>query len=150
MKVLSVILVILAILLVAFIIYMFFYMRKMNARQAESQKMIDQYTQKLNLLIIDKKMIKLKDAPFPKEVYEQAPPIMKFQKVCVVKAKVGPKVFNLMCERRVYDMIPVKTNIMATVSGLYITEVLKGAVFTEKELKRRQKEKAKAEKKAGK
>ncbi|MBQ1423308.1 MAG: hypothetical protein IIY96_02575 [Lachnospiraceae bacterium] len=122
--------------------------QKLQARQLESQKLLDAYSQVTTMLIIDKKKMKLKEAPFPKEVFEQTPVYMRWMSVYVVKAKIGPRLFNLMCEKPVFEQIQPKTTIQAKISGAYITEVIKGAVLDEKALEKRKKEKAKAAKKA--
>ena len=41
----------------------------------------------------------------------------------VVKAKVGPKITTFMCDEKIFDSVPVKKEIKATVSGIYITGV---------------------------
>lgn len=148
MKIIWTILVIVLILLAAALVYLYTAGRKMQARQAESQKMIDAYSQVASMLIIDKKQMKLKDAPFPKEVVESVPIYARFMKVGVAKVKIGPQIVNLMCEAPIYECLPIKKEIKAKISGAYITEILKGSQPSEKELKRRAKEKAKAEKKA--
>ena len=142
--VLVVILIILAIVL--FVLYR--QGQKLQARQMESQKLLDQYSQVVSMLIIDKKKMKLKEAPFPKEAYEQTPIYMRWMSVYVVRAKIGPRVFDLMCEKPIYEQIQPKTTIKAKISGAYITEVIKGAVLDEKALEKRKKEKEKAAKKA--
>ena len=40
-----------------------------------------------------------------------------------VEAKVGPKVMSLICDATIFDEIPVKKEVKARVSGLYITSV---------------------------
>ena len=44
-------------------------------------------------------------------------------KVPVVKAKIGPKVMTLMADPKVYDQIPIKAEVKAEVSGIYITGI---------------------------
>ena len=44
-------------------------------------------------------------------------------KVPVVKAKIGPKVTNLMCDPKVFDLIPVKKEVKAIMNGIYIMDV---------------------------
>ena len=44
-------------------------------------------------------------------------------KLPIVKAKVGPKVMSLIADESVFDYIPVKKEVKATVSGIYITKV---------------------------
>ena len=72
---------------------------------------------------LDKKKMKIKDSGLPKIVYEQTPKYMRWAKVPVVKAKVGPKVMTLMADERVFASLPVKTEAKVVVSGLYITEI---------------------------
>ena len=142
---LKVMLIILAVLVVVLIV-MYFVGRKLQSRQLESQRMLEASSQIISLLVIDKKKMKLKEAPLPKIVYEQSPPLGKLMKVCVVKAKIGPRIMNLVCDDNVFKHLPDKAECKVKVSGIYITEIIKGAVLTEKELKKRQKEKEKAAK----
>ena len=144
---------VLIIVLIAAAVGLFFLYRtgmKMQTEQAQNQQMLDRYAQVATLLVIDKKKMKFKEAPFPKEVFEQAPRRARFMKVYVVRAKIGPKVFDLMCDRDVFEDVPVKSTIKARVSGMYLMEILQGAVPSERNLKKRRKAKEKAEKKAAK
>ena len=75
------------------------------------------------MLVIDKKKMKIKESGLPKVVYEQTPKYMRWAKVPVVKAKVGPKVMTLLADERVFASLPVKTEAKVVVSGLYITEI---------------------------
>ena len=146
---LKVLLIILAVLVVLLIV-LYFFGRKMQSQQVESQKMIEASSQQATILVIDKKKMKLKEAPLPKQVYEQTPAWGKPMKVCVVKAKIGPRIVNLICEDKVYQHLPMKTECKVKLSGIYITEIVKGAVLTEKEIRKAQKAKEKAAKKAAK
>ena len=84
------------------------------------------------MLIIDKGRVRLRDAGFPPIVVENTPKYLRRSKVPVVKAKVGPKVMPLMCDAQIYPIIPVKKEVKATISGIYITGVkgLRGPLDT--------------------
>ena len=41
----------------------------------------------------------------------------------IVKAKVGPKVMSFICDGAIFDTIPVRKEVKAMVSGLYISSV---------------------------
>ncbi len=128
---------------------LYYFGSKAQASQAESQKLIEQYSQVITLLVIDKKKFRLKDAPVPDELYSQTPFYLKpFVKIGVVKAKVGPKVLNLVADDKVFELLPLKAECKCKISGMYITDILKGAYIDEKEMKRRVKANEKAEKKA--
>lgn len=75
------------------------------------------------MLVIDKKIMKLKEAGLPQSVIDNTPKMMRRSKLPIVKAKVGPKVMSLIADEAVYDLIPLKKEVKATVSGIYITKV---------------------------
>ncbi|MDF2511547.1 MAG: hypothetical protein K0S04_1413 [Herbinix sp.] len=79
--------------------------------------------QTVSILVIDKKKMKMKEAGLPKIVLDQTPKYMRGTKVPVVKAKIGPKVMTLIADAKVYDIIPVKKEVKAVISGIYIMDV---------------------------
>ena len=117
--VLNVILVIL-IIIVAALAVLYFLGRKLEKRQ---QALMEAAAQTVSMLVIDKKKMKIKEANLPKIVYEQTPKYMRWAKVPVVKAKIGPKVMTLMADERVFQALPVKTEAKVVISGIYITEI---------------------------
>ena len=74
-------------------------------------------------VVIDKKKVRLKDAGLPDMVMEKTPKLMRLSKVPVVKAKVGPQIMTFICDAAIFDQVPVKKEVKATVSGLYLTGV---------------------------
>ena len=121
-KLTIVLLVILVVLIIA-CIALYFLGKRAEKKQAEQQEQLDAVKQTVSMLVIDKGRIRLKDAGFPPIVLENTPKYLRRSKVPVVKAKVGPKVMTLMCDAQVYPTIPVKKEVKATVSGIYITGV---------------------------
>ena len=79
--------------------------------------------QTVSMLIIDKKKLRLKDSGLPEAVIAQTPFYAKRAKLPIVKAKIGPKIMTLICDGEIFDEIPIKREVKATVSGLYITKV---------------------------
>ena len=122
---------ILVVLIIA-CIALYFLGKRAEKKQAEQQEPLDAVKQTVSMLVIDKGRIRLKDAGFPPIVLENTPKYLRRSKVPVVKAKVGPKVMTLMCDAQVYPTIPVKKEVKATVSGIYITGVkgLRGPLET--------------------
>ena len=119
LNVLLVILVLAAIVLAV----LYFLGRKLEKRQVEQQAMLEAAKQTVSMLVIDKKKLKIRDAGLPKMVYEQTPKYMRWAKVPVVKAKVGPNSMTLMADERVFALLPVKAEAKVVVSGIYITEI---------------------------
>ena len=97
--------------------------KRIQKRHDAQQEQIESYKQTYSMLIIDKKKMRLQDAGFPDYVVAQMPRLSRLFKYPVVKAKVGPRVMTLLTEKNIYDQIPVKREIKADVSGLYITGV---------------------------
>ena len=114
--------VILVVLIIACIV-LYFFGKRAQKKQAEQQEQIDAAAQTVSMLVIDKKRMKLKEAGLPAIVLENTPKYLRRTKVPVVKAKIGPKIMTLMCDSKVYPLIPVKKEVKATVSGIYITAV---------------------------
>ena len=121
-KVTIILLVILIVLIVACVV-LYFLGKKAEKRQAEQQEQLAAAAQTVSMLIIDKAKLRLKDAGFPPIVVENTPKYLRRSKVPVVKAKVGPKVMVLMCDAEIFPMDPIKKEVKATISGIYITAV---------------------------
>ncbi len=118
----KIILIVLAVIVV-FLAVLVILGRKMQKKQAASKADIEAASQIISMLIIDKKHMKVKDASLPKMVAEQIPKYMRFAKLPLVKAKVGPRVMTLIADEKIFDNLPVKTEVKVAVSGIYITEI---------------------------
>lgn len=118
----KVLIVILIVLVVAMVV-LYFIGKKMQKKQAEQEAQIEAAKQTVTMLIIDKKKLKLKESGLPAAVLEQTPKYMRRAKFPIVKAKVGPQILSLICDAAIFDVIPVKKEVKATVSGIYITDV---------------------------
>ncbi|MBQ9614121.1 MAG: hypothetical protein IJV14_16285 [Lachnospiraceae bacterium] len=115
-------LVILAVLIGA-TVALYFVGKKMQKRQAEQQAQIEATKQPVKMLIIDKKRLPIKQSGLPQQVIDSTPWYAKRSKLPVVKAKVGPQIMNLIADEQIFDFIPVKKEVRAMVSGIYIVEV---------------------------
>lgn len=126
-----ILLVIAAVLLIALVV-LYFLGKKAEKKKAEQDEQIAAAAQTVSMLIIDKKKMRITEAGFPSTVVEQMPKLMRRSKLPIVKGKVGAKIMSFICEASIFDSIPVKKEVKATVSGLYITGVkgLHGAIVT--------------------
>ncbi|HBA97231.1 MAG TPA: hypothetical protein DCZ23_03885 [Lachnospiraceae bacterium] len=123
MHVVTIVLIVILVLLIAALIALGIYGRKLQKKQEQTQKDMQAASQSVSMLIIDKKRMKLKESGLPQIVIDQTPKYLRGQKVPVVKAKVGPKIMTLLCDDKVFGLIPVKKEVRAIVSGIYIMEV---------------------------
>lgn len=114
------------IILVAAIVLLVYFGNKMQKKQAENQAQLDAMAQTLSMLIIDKKRLKIKESGLPPMVIDQTPKYLRWSKLPIVKAKVGPKVMNLVADEKIFELLPVKKEVKVVVSGIYITAI-KGA-----------------------
>ena len=108
---------------VIILIVLYFQGNKIQKRQEEQRAQIMENVQPVTMLVIDKKHMPLKEAGLPKMVLDQAPKRALRAKMPVVKAKVGPRIMTFIADEEIYDEIPVKAQIKAMVSGIYITSV---------------------------
>lgn len=117
-----ILIIVLAVLAIALVV-LYFLGKKAQKKQAAQQEQIEAMKQTVSMLIIDKKRLKLKDAGLPQSVVDQAPRLLRGSKMPIVKAKVGPQIMSLVCDEKIFDSVPVKREVKAVVSGIYITEV---------------------------
>lgn len=102
---------------------LYFFGKKMQKKQAAQQEQMQAAAQPASLLVIDKRRMKIRDANLPKIVLEQVPKRMRGSKMPIVKAKIGPQVMSLICDDAIFDEIPVKREVKAMISGIYIVSV---------------------------
>lgn len=117
-----VLLVVIAITIAA-MVALYFFGKKTQAKKEEQDAQMAAVAQTVSMLIIDKKKMKIKNSGLPQAVIDQTPWYMRWAKLPIVKAKVGPKVMTLIADESVFPEIPVKKEVKATVSGIYITAV---------------------------
>ncbi|MGI6005878.1 MAG: hypothetical protein ACOX8E_00125 [Ruminococcus sp.] len=122
MQVWHVLLIILIILIIALIV-LYFVGKKAKKKQEAQQEQIQASKQQISMLVIDKKRLPLKQSGLPQMVIDQTPKLMRRTKLPIVKAKIGPKITNLVADEKIFDLIPVKKEIKAMVSGIYIVEI---------------------------
>lgn len=117
-----VLLIILAVLIILFVA-LYFFGKKAQKKQEEQQSQLEAAAQTVSMLVIDKKRMRLKDAGLPQMVIDQTPKLLRRSKLPIVKAKIGPKVMSLICDEKIFDSVPVKKEVKAVISGIYITSV---------------------------
>ncbi len=111
------------VVMIAIIVALYFMGKKAQAKKDEQDAQMAAVAQTVSMLIIDKKRLRIKDSGLPQAVIDQTPKYMRLSKLPVVKAKVGPKVMTLIADEAIFADIPVKKEVKATVSGIYITGV---------------------------
>ena len=131
MKVWQILLIILLVL-IAILAVLYFLGKRAQKKQEEQQAQIEAAKQTIHMLIIDKKRLPIKQSGLPQMAIDQTPKLMRRSKLPIVKAKVGPKIVTLVADEQVFDLIPVKKEVKADVSGIYITGVkgVRGSLAT--------------------
>ena len=96
---------------------------KLQKIQSAQREQMVEAAQPMNMLIIDKKMLPMKDAGLPKMVMEQTPKRYQKAKLPIAKVKVGPQIMNMICDDAIFDELPTRGEVKAMVSGIYIISV---------------------------
>lgn len=115
-------LIILIVLVVALVV-LYFVGRRLQKKQDAQAEQMEAMKQTVSMLVIDKKVLPLKQAGLPQVVIDQTPKLMRRSKVPVVKAKVGPRIMTFIADNKAFELIPVKKEIKAVISGIYIMDV---------------------------
>ena len=121
-KVTIILLIILAVLIIALVV-LYFLGKKAQKRQAQQQQQLDAMKQTVSMLILDKKRMKIRESGLPPMVIDQTPRLLRGSKLPIVKAKIGPQIMSLVCDEKIFESVPVKKEVKAVVSGIYITDV---------------------------
>ena len=109
--------------LVIVLAVLYFLGRKAQKKQEAQQEQMEAAKQTVTMLIIDKKRMPIKESGLPQMVIDQTPKLMRRSKLPIVKAKIGPRIMSLVADESVYDLMPVKKEVKAEVSGIYIMGV---------------------------
>ena len=96
---------------------------KQQKKDESAQQQMEAAAQPMTMLVIDKKIMKITESGLPKIVIDSTPKFYRRSKIPVVKAKIGPRIMTLTADEKVFDMIPVKQEVKAMVSGIYIMSV---------------------------
>lgn len=114
---------IIILVLAAIFAILYFLGKKAQKKQAEQQEAMQANKQTCSMLIIDKKRMKIKDSGLPQMVIDQTPKMMRGSRLPIVKAKVGPQILSLVCDEKIFNSVPIKKEVKAVVSGIYILDV---------------------------
>lgn len=118
----QILLIILVILIIGLVV-LYFLGKRAQKKQEAQQEQMEAAKQTITMLIIDKKRLPIKQSGLPQMVIDQTPKLMRRSKLPIVKAKIGPRIMSLVADESVYDLIPVKKEIKAEISGIYIMSV---------------------------
>lgn len=104
-------------------VVLYFVGKKLEKKQNEQKTMMEANKQTVSMLVIDKKKLKMKDANLPASIMDQVPKLQRNIKVPMAKVKVGPQIITMFCDEGIYDELPLKKEIKAEVSGIYIMNI---------------------------
>ena len=127
-SVLNVILIIIAVIAVILVI-LYFVGTKLQTKQVAAEKTMQQMSMVVSLLVLDKQKLHIKDSGLMKQVQDAIPAYMRWRKFPIVKARIiktnlaGAQVMSLICDPKIFKIIPVKTEVKVTLAGVYITKL---------------------------
>ncbi len=132
-----IVLIVVAVILAALVVALIILGKRAQKKQEEQQVQLDAMKQTVTMLIIDKKRMKLKEAGLPQAVIDQTPKLLRGSKLPILKVRIGNRVMSLICDEKIFEQVPTKKEVKASVSGIYVTEVkgLHGKVQQKEEKK---------------
>ena len=130
--------IVVTVIVVAVIVVLTILGKRYQKKNAEQQEQMDAAKQQVTMFIISKKRMKLNEAGLPPQVMASTPKLMRRSKLPIIKVKIGSQVMNLVCDAKIFDSVPEKKEVKATVSGIYVTEVkgLRGKPLLKQEKKK--------------
>ena len=118
------ILIIVSIILAVAVCVIFYVGKKNYAKNIEAQSFINQHKLVTPILLIDKRYDKPSEQNLPKNIYEKLNKTAKLRKMPIVKAKVGPQITTLLCDKNIYDNLAVKKTVKVELAGIYISNIV--------------------------
>lgn len=118
------ILLIVVVVLIVILIILMIVGNNLRKKQEASEAQLEAMKQTVSMLIIDKKRMKFKEAKLPKIVTDQTPKYLQGAKMPFVKAKIGPQIMTFIADEKIFDQIPVKAEVKAEISGIYIRKIV--------------------------
>ncbi len=123
MKTWQIVLLVVLVVLIALVVVLYFVGKKAQKKQDEQKELMEANKMTVSMLIIDKKHLPVKESGLPQSVIDQTPKMMRRSKLPIIKAKVGPQILSLVCDEKIFDSVPIKKEVKATVSGIYVLDV---------------------------
>ncbi|MBR3288255.1 MAG: hypothetical protein IKI71_00640 [Lachnospiraceae bacterium] len=128
-NVLNIVFIVLGVIAVILVI-LYFLGSKLQTKQANANKAMQQMSMVVSLLVIDKQKLRVKDSGLMKQVQDAIPAYIRWRKFPIVKARVikaniagGAQVMSFICDPKVFKIMPVKTEVKVTIAGVYITKL---------------------------
>ena len=125
----QIVLIVLGVIAVILVI-LYFLGSKLQTKQANANKAMQQMSMVVSLLVIDKQKLRIKDSGLMKQVQDAIPAYVRWRKFPIVKARVikaniagGAQVMSFICDPKVFKIMPVKTEVKVTIAGIYITKL---------------------------
>lgn len=142
----------LVLLVVVLLVAGFFFLNRWAYKKMdEQQAVINQQKMTQTAYIIDKKHDKITNVHMPKMVMDNLPKRARLMKMYFAQVKIGPQILTLICDKNVYNALPLKKSVKIEIAGLYIVSVVGMKSADEmKKIAKEKKAKEKAEKKAAK
>ena len=149
----AIVAIVVVVVIILLIVGLYFLGKNLQKKQTEQRAALDAHKQSVSLLVIDKKRMKPKDAGLPATIIEQIPKAARNVKMPLVKVKIGPQIMTMFCDESIFDLVPVKKEVKAEISGMYLMSVkgVHGTVIKKDEKKKSKFKKLveKAQEKAG-
>jgi len=111
------------IILVIIVVVLYFLNRWAGRRMSDQQDMVERHKQPATIYVIDKKKDKITNANLPKAMASQIPRMGRVMKMPLVKVKIGPQIMTLVCDKAVFEALPIKKNVQVELAGAYIVSM---------------------------
>jgi len=98
---------------------------KRNIKKSkEANTLLDQYRMTTPILVLEKRLERPTLQNIPKNYYEKLPRSSKIRKMPILKAKVGPQIVTLFCDKTVYNALPLRKTVKVELSGALVLNIV--------------------------
>ncbi|MCL2354060.1 MAG: hypothetical protein FWC69_05465, partial [Defluviitaleaceae bacterium] len=97
---------------------LYFLNRWASKRYSVQQDMVSKNKMPASIYVIDKKHDKAANVQLPKMVSDNLPKTAKVMKMHFIKAKVGPQIVTLMCDKNIYGFLELRKSYNVELAGI--------------------------------
>ena len=118
-------LLLIAIILGVILSALYFFNRWAAKKYGSQYELIENSKIIVDIFVLYKQKMRLKDANFPKLVADKIPKFYSALKMPIIKAKLGNQIASLICDKKIFKKITPNKKYKVQMAGIYILDFAK-------------------------
>lgn len=118
-------LLLIAIILGIILLALYFFNRWAVKKYGSQYELIENSKMVVDIFILHKQKMRLRDANFPKLVADKIPKFYSAFKMPIIKVKLGNQITSLICDKKIFKKIAPNKKYKVQMAGIYVLDFAK-------------------------